>query len=603
MADIMITISGDHTSDVDTRLAALGHRVTYDVNIDCWLYNALNLGRYEDDATTEGFVPVPAELLWVALGRAIVALGNGPAGWYATDSAPSDTLLNNIATNAHTKGFAVDDDGGQVEFPTAWHLREQLAKFVRDNVDYAGDDTAFLLADDEDRFNASCASFTAEYLETYEHLKLASLIKKRHMDSWSMLLWLLGWSMEQPEEAATSEFAIVARALLKAADGFAPHIYEASPADAVAAFLLSGERLPSDMLTDDFDLASRLSWISSVKDYAKPALRMSLLEDNFETVLRQHSQVAKWTGTGPDAFIHFSALLTIVLAGVTATGFDIVGRLGSELNRLYDDYWREGSRGDNINFLREMVSTTKSTGGSGGASSLSGGNDTSAARGMRAGASLLTALVAGIDAWRTSDDSADTFAVTDVILQSGYTPSIKWVLGLGSSSALPSVFDDDDIVKVPLEWSEYFIDTIVTGSDGTSDDLLAGLKIGDFAPTFISNLKAGKIAPGHIDWDKDFVCVILRHLRATTTVSPMLAMDTAKVLCDSDRLSHHIGAFASKMLQYFGSTSSQGSCRLWADSCYQLPAEVACQRLVPDGYRLLPTTSSFSSYRLMPATD
>ena len=133
----------------------------YNVNTDCWLYNALSLGRYEDDATTEGFIPVPAELLWIALGRAFVTLDNGPAGWYATDSAPSDTLLNSIATDAKAKGFATDDSGGQVEFATAWHLCTQLAKFVRDNVDYSEDDSAFLLSEDEQRFNASCASFTA----------------------------------------------------------------------------------------------------------------------------------------------------------------------------------------------------------------------------------------------------------------------------------------------------------------------------------------------------------------------------------------------------------------------------------------------------------
>ena len=181
MTDVMITISGDHDSDVAARLSALGQRITYDVNVDCWLYNAMNLERYVSDATTEGFVPVPAELLWIALGRAIVAFGGSPASWYATDSAPSDTLLNNIAKDAHTKGFADNDEDNEVEFPTAWHLRAHLAKFVRDNVDYSGDDTAFLLADDEGRFNASCASFTAAYLETYEHLKLASLIKKKHV--------------------------------------------------------------------------------------------------------------------------------------------------------------------------------------------------------------------------------------------------------------------------------------------------------------------------------------------------------------------------------------------------------------------------------------
>ena len=38
----------------------------------------------------------------------------------------------------------------------------------------------------------------------------------------------------------------------------------------------------------------------------------------------------------------------------------------------------------------------------------------SVVRGTHAGASLLTALVAEIDAWRAGDDSENTFAVTDM---------------------------------------------------------------------------------------------------------------------------------------------------------------------------------------------
>ena len=54
--------------------------------------------------------------------------------------------------------------------------------------------TLFLLTMDEQRFDASCESFTEGYLDTFNHLKLASLLKKKHLDAWSMLLWLLGWS-------------------------------------------------------------------------------------------------------------------------------------------------------------------------------------------------------------------------------------------------------------------------------------------------------------------------------------------------------------------------------------------------------------------------
>ena len=59
-------------------------------------------------------------------------------------------------------------------------------------------------------------------------LQLQSLVQKKHADSWSMLLWLLGWSMQEPDEDKASPFCIVARALVRAAEVFAPHVAEAS---------------------------------------------------------------------------------------------------------------------------------------------------------------------------------------------------------------------------------------------------------------------------------------------------------------------------------------------------------------------------------------
>ena len=103
MAETMITISGNHDDDVNTRLTALGDVILYDDSVDCWLYDALGLSRYDADATTEGFVPVPAEVMWIALGRGCVAYGNEPRDWYATNSAPSDTFFNNAAIAANAK--------------------------------------------------------------------------------------------------------------------------------------------------------------------------------------------------------------------------------------------------------------------------------------------------------------------------------------------------------------------------------------------------------------------------------------------------------------------------------------------------------------------
>ena len=55
MAGTIITASGDHAADPDTRLADMGADVTYDVNESSWLYTALSLEQYADADASEGW--------------------------------------------------------------------------------------------------------------------------------------------------------------------------------------------------------------------------------------------------------------------------------------------------------------------------------------------------------------------------------------------------------------------------------------------------------------------------------------------------------------------------------------------------------------------
>ena len=86
-----------------------------------------------------------------------VVVNDEPRDWYATDSAPSDIFFNQLAINANAKGFPpAAIGGGQTEYATAWHLRASLATFVSNNVDYTGSDSKFIVAEDDDRFDAGC---------------------------------------------------------------------------------------------------------------------------------------------------------------------------------------------------------------------------------------------------------------------------------------------------------------------------------------------------------------------------------------------------------------------------------------------------------------
>ena len=318
----IIALSGDHDDDEDTRLAALSE-LTVDVKIDSWIHNALQLERYPD-AKTEGWTEVPKTLISVALGRAMIAVGGGdePVDWGFTSSAPSTVLLNHIAVNAKDKGFDVEDDGDVKQFATMWHLRRALGIFARDNADYNGDDNSFVVAHDEDRYNATHENFIAPFI-MFNTMKLGDIALESHLCAWSLSEWLFQFMMTEYDKDDGGDFNVVGRTLLAAAKATFPHLACSSEAATVAAFFDLGEQLPPDMLSNHFDKGTRLKWIANVARWSTPANRGAMLEEHFGKVLNHHPELAKWTGAAPDAYSHFCTLLRLLMPGAKPT-FDVV---------------------------------------------------------------------------------------------------------------------------------------------------------------------------------------------------------------------------------------------------------------------------------------
>ena len=149
---------------------------------------------------------------------------------------------------------------------------------------------------------------------------------------------------------------VVARALRKAALECFSHLDHALPA-AIASFLQLAGALPTALLTEDCGLSDRLRFLKLVVDYSKPTNHLSLIQENFSTVLVHHSDVAKWVGDGADAYANFCELRRLLVPNV-ADSFDMLELLARQL-RKYDELYVENKTVANITTLTEMLHTDR----------------------------------------------------------------------------------------------------------------------------------------------------------------------------------------------------------------------------------------------------
>ena len=128
-----------------------------------------------------------------------------------------------------------------------WHLRQELGVFARNHADCSGDGDSFVVAHDEDRYNATHEHFIAPF-DMFNDMTLGDVVLEQHIDGWTLGEWLCQWKVTDFDKEASGDFNIVARTLMAAAEASFPHLACSSEAAAVAAFLELGEQLPADIL-------------------------------------------------------------------------------------------------------------------------------------------------------------------------------------------------------------------------------------------------------------------------------------------------------------------------------------------------------------------
>ena len=68
---------------------------------------------------------------------------------------------HHIAANANTKGFGINESGDDKSYETVWHYRAALAVIALDHANYEDDENSFIVASEEERYNA-----TTQYMRT-----------------------------------------------------------------------------------------------------------------------------------------------------------------------------------------------------------------------------------------------------------------------------------------------------------------------------------------------------------------------------------------------------------------------------------------------------
>ena len=210
-----------------------------------------------------------------------------------------------------------------------WHLRQELGVFARNHADYSGDGNSFVVAHDEDRYDATHEDFIAPF-DMFNDVTLGDVVLEQHINGSILGEWLFQWKMIDFDKETGGDFNIVAHTLMAAAKATFPYLADSSEAAAMAAFLELGGQLPADILSNHFDRGTRLKWIANVTKWSTPANLIAMLEENFGKVLHHHSELAKWTGAATNACSQFGTLLRLLMPGAKPT-LDVVSQLESEL--------------------------------------------------------------------------------------------------------------------------------------------------------------------------------------------------------------------------------------------------------------------------------
>ena len=90
---------------------------------------------------------------------------------------------------------------------------------------------------------------------------------------------------------------------------------------------------------------------------AKVESSQTMFKADFTKVLGCHPIVAKWTGTGPQAYSHYTVYMSMFLPGASCT-LDSLNLLANE-SMMLDGYWKEGSVAENILFLKELLAANQ----------------------------------------------------------------------------------------------------------------------------------------------------------------------------------------------------------------------------------------------------
>ena len=515
----IVKLSGDPDVDEDERLRQFeGETLLYDVRKGSWLSVALSLDEtYAANEHDEDYIAVPAKVLLVAIG---IVYSKEELKWYGQDSVLSPHRLNAIAVAAYASEPKFFDPDVDEPFRTCWHCRGRMRRFAAVQVDLDDQDDAFVVRDELDRLNAEQEMFETDGpLAVYNHLFVDDLRDNEYcLGAWTLLHYIVVWSLEPPDEDANSDEVRATKLLLAMAKKRDEATFGASECDAVAGLLQAAELIPAALLTNDLSFTGAKYLMQTAAVMEDPERVPGVLKAGLPRLLKQNDTLSKWVGDGATAFSHLTTLAQLWCPS-KPVDFDVL-----EVIERYlvdnDGRWRDVTPAENIKYLVDS-----------GAGSDAANKTPEGEKGTpvtRESERAATALLAATETWRASGE--DVFAFIRVVMQSGHAKSVKWLLEQTTSAGLPKGMVEDDNAMAPERWDQYFLWCVMESEDGGVDVDLEELELDVFTPAFLSKLRTGKLS--EIDWDKDLVVPLLTHAangKAPPVMSPL------EVMKDSER--------------------------------------------------------------------
>ena len=484
-------------------------------------------------------------------------------GIYSADSLMHAQSMAYAKDTAYAQGWHLDEKGQPISWPTPEAFADAIGAWARAQL-RAGQDVAPCTIYTDDVVPIDNQNFPPKH-DWLNESTVNEMQSNNSAVPWMRLQMLLHpFTPTLDLDDDTSPQSVVAALLASTAAEVFPALAAAAVRMAVSKLLAA--QVPYHLLSTASwgvvpSLARRIEFVQALGDWSRPGRNeVQLVQNSFSHVLVHYDELRMWIGNLPDPYGTAKLIMSTGWSDTHVLDLSGVHFLNeSLLHADFKIYDTNRSVQGNVEYLLSEFARRKNL-SSLPASADADGNSANERANTHVGDS--TQQLAKLDCKLTDfmSEKGDLYGGMTIVLHSEAVPAIRFILSQGVTVAqLPPCFMTWGR-HMPGKMMEYFVDAIKHNDNGELDVDLEDLNPSDFfkpgvgvnkRQVVFNNIFSGKVGPGFLHWDTDFVHPIAKVL--DPKAKPFDSM--ADVYADPVRRALHV-TYVTRALHTLGKLQS-----------------------------------------------